>query len=529
MASPLCPKPAFGRLNRGHPLAQGLCLCLPLHEAGGSTLYDVGGGEQHGAMTSFGASPWGGSLYGWSLAFDGAATYVQGTKVTSTFGSGKFSVAVLFKAGSTGAVQPLFVKEDNITRAINTYVQASGVLRFELYDGSNNPTLDTGSTWNDGQWHLAVWTRNGSALKCYVDGVLANGNTSTVNDCSLATALYRLGRRTWSGGSGTYLSGGMAGVWAWEGVELTADQVARHYADPFGMLRRRSLTLKRAGTLFTKSLLATSAAAAVAVKQPSRTLSTASPASAAVLALRTLRRAVSAASVSAATVVKLKVNLKTVSATSASNAAVSRQAWKSTAAASSAAAAVTKRAGGIRAATSAAQGLVAGVRSRFFTLSATISAQGTVAALQSRLLTALGASTGAAATKRSVSKNAAGMSAASGSASRSVARTVTGSSPAIGSVARLLPYACAAACAALGYSQRLAVCVLAAVSPTAAAFLTSLTARLAPTISRLRTRFGGSALSGSAAASRLSGQPGAAELRHQAGTNGLRSRNITKD
>jgi hypothetical protein len=174
--------------------------------------------------------------------------YVQGTRVTSTFGSGKFSIAVLFRASNTGATQPLFVKEDSITRAINTYVQGSGVLRLELYDGSNNPTLDTGSTWNDGLWHLAVWTRSGSTLRCYVDGKLENGATDTVNDCSLATALYRLGRRTWSGGAGNYLSGGIAGVWAWEGVELQASQVAQHYADPFGMLRRRSLVLKASAT-----------------------------------------------------------------------------------------------------------------------------------------------------------------------------------------------------------------------------------------------------------------------------------------
>lgn len=239
MSSPICPKPAFGRFNRAHPLAPGLCVCLPFHEAGGATLYDLGGCEQHGAMTSFGVSPWGGSPFGWALAFDGAATYVQGTKVTSTFGSGKFSIAVLFKAGATGAVQPLFTKEDSITRAINTYVQPSGVLRLELYDGSNNPTLDTTSTWTDGLWHLAVWTRNGGALTCYVDGKPEVSVSTTVNDCSLATALYRLGRRSWAGGSGTYLSGGMAGLWLWEGVELTAGQVARQYADPFAMLRTR--------------------------------------------------------------------------------------------------------------------------------------------------------------------------------------------------------------------------------------------------------------------------------------------------
>ena len=118
-----------------------------------------------------------------ALMFDGSNDYVLSGSCDST--------------GNTGMTIEAWIKTNNSAKniIIQTYGSAAYISRFTagkvifLFDGSslNNSASDESiSSINDGQWHHAVGTNDGSITKIYVDGrleksfseTLLNGNRS---------------------------------------------------------------------------------------------------------------------------------------------------------------------------------------------------------------------------------------------------------------------------------------------------------------------------------------------------------------
>jgi hypothetical protein len=133
-----------------------------------------------------------------------AGTIIAGTPVTTAFparyrlnqsGSGQslwlnaqqtnptvYSIGVWFKtsiAGGTklmGFVQYTATSEGGYDRHI--YIGRDGKIYYGAYN--NSPTTTSSSaTFNDGKWHLAVATQNGSSGKLYVDSTLVGSFTAT--------------------------------------------------------------------------------------------------------------------------------------------------------------------------------------------------------------------------------------------------------------------------------------------------------------------------------------------------------------
>src|ERR1700729_1971261 len=85
-------KPNWPMLRRGHPLAQGLVLGLPVFEGSGATANDLSGYSDNGVLT--GGVTWVGGPSGWALKLDGTSGYISIPSSPSLpDGSAPFSVA----------------------------------------------------------------------------------------------------------------------------------------------------------------------------------------------------------------------------------------------------------------------------------------------------------------------------------------------------------------------------------------------------------------------------------------------------
>jgi len=93
-------KPSFCRLNRNHPLSQGLAIALPCHEGSGPTLSDVSGNLFTGTSGGAGAT-WAGGQSGWGLKYDGTSTAYHSLGTTAgNPGAGDLSLATWIKVAN---------------------------------------------------------------------------------------------------------------------------------------------------------------------------------------------------------------------------------------------------------------------------------------------------------------------------------------------------------------------------------------------------------------------------------------------
>jgi large repetitive protein len=107
----------------------------------------------------------------------------------------------------------------------HVYMLNNGQLVFGVNAGGQ-VTLQTPTSYNDGNWHYVVATQGSDGMRFYVDGQLVGSNlTATAQNYS---GFWRVGGdSTWAGTSG-YLAGTIDEV-AFYSKELTGAQVLTHY------------------------------------------------------------------------------------------------------------------------------------------------------------------------------------------------------------------------------------------------------------------------------------------------------------
>lgn len=120
---------------------------------------------------------------GQGLHFESGVTdYLEGEDVsTFDFGTGPFSVSLWFKTSFAGAGVRLVNTRTICTHDVFWEVNI-GVGKFQpCVEGGSAETLTClagNATVNDDEWHHAVFTRNGTSLKGYVDGALDDTATA---------------------------------------------------------------------------------------------------------------------------------------------------------------------------------------------------------------------------------------------------------------------------------------------------------------------------------------------------------------
>jgi len=107
----------------------------------------------------------------------------------------------------------------------------SGKIRFQMYDGTNNPFLDSTSTPSGSAWHMITTVRNTTTdqLLIYIDGVL---DCTPATDTTTSTPTYSnfyLGTQNNSAFFNGYLD--ECGVWS---RALTSAEIQSLYGGGFG-------------------------------------------------------------------------------------------------------------------------------------------------------------------------------------------------------------------------------------------------------------------------------------------------------
>jgi hypothetical protein len=166
-----------------------------------------------------------------AVAFGGGTGYVATT--TSYSDPSQYSIELWFKTSTPEG--KLIGFENEQTGASNSYdrqiyMTNSGQLVFGQYTGSV-VTVTSSASYNDGKWHQAVGTYDGSNLVLYVDGAEV-ASASAGNPQNFA-GYWRIGGGALQGWpslpSSAYFQGAIGEVAIWNSTVLSAAQAANHY------------------------------------------------------------------------------------------------------------------------------------------------------------------------------------------------------------------------------------------------------------------------------------------------------------
>jgi PKD repeat protein len=216
----------------------------PLSEGSGTVLADRAGFSDsliQGAVTLGASGPVSGS--GTGATFKGGENTPSGgqpgpNSSVGTIGTqpalGAFSIEAWFKttSGSGGGLvdQGLYQAKDSATIDKTLYLDPSGRVHFGVQNNLNRQAINGGSAYNNGVWHHAVGTFNGSTLVLYVDGV-AVASRGAVTDNIAYPGYWRIGGDNlagWPSRSGNYIAGSIADVAVYP-TALASGTVSAHF------------------------------------------------------------------------------------------------------------------------------------------------------------------------------------------------------------------------------------------------------------------------------------------------------------
>lgn len=240
-------KPPLGaQVNAGHPLAQGLVLCVPMLDGGGRTVTDLSFGPQ--ANGSFvGTLPWAQTSLGLATQLNGSngnrISFLNPPKLQFT-GASSFSIHLLVtKDGGDGTLRYLFTNDNNTgTRdLINCrFHDTSNQLVFAVGNSSQLGTVTgaTAVTAAASTPRSLCFVRDTQAdqLRIYLDGK-EDGVATDASSTSWAAP-----NDNWTTGTpnGIVPNGKYIQILVWNRV-VTPAEIQELYVDPFVLLRGRKV------------------------------------------------------------------------------------------------------------------------------------------------------------------------------------------------------------------------------------------------------------------------------------------------
>lgn len=227
------------KLHTSKSISVGLVAAYPFQEGVGTSLADLTTFQN--STSSFtggngGIPVWVPGQFGHSLFFDvaGQAYAVIPDSPSMNVQTGPFSLVTWVKTIPTGNTKTIISKGRNSgTFTYILYVNATtGYPGFSLYDGTNNPGIDS-TTVNvaDGGWHQVVGIYDGSNLNIYIDGKFNISTSAGAYSGTTTTGTTLLGRWAFNN---QYFNGDMDAVLIYNRA-LSAVEVQQLYYDPFCM------------------------------------------------------------------------------------------------------------------------------------------------------------------------------------------------------------------------------------------------------------------------------------------------------
>jgi hypothetical protein len=128
-----------------------------------------------------------------ALSFNGTSGYVAVNGAAGEISpTGNYSISAWFKSTATGVAEIFgFGNSSNTTplSSLSIGAAAAGGIYFNLRDNSGTNIQASSTTpFNNGNWHFAVGTKNGSVFSAYVDGVLQASTTGSTGAATFNTA-----------------------------------------------------------------------------------------------------------------------------------------------------------------------------------------------------------------------------------------------------------------------------------------------------------------------------------------------------
>lgn len=116
-----------------------------------------------------------------AILLDGVADDEEHVQISQqmSFGTGEFTVEGWFRSWSQAA-QPIWDNGGGTSKKVELMLQGGQVLGKVASSSTNKRTLTSpSSSYADGAWHQAVFTRSGTSFKLYVDGSLVTSATDS--------------------------------------------------------------------------------------------------------------------------------------------------------------------------------------------------------------------------------------------------------------------------------------------------------------------------------------------------------------
>jgi trimeric autotransporter adhesin len=141
--------------------------------------------------------------------FSGSNVLVQPYNSSLDPGTGDYSFVCWFKCSPVSGEQMIMRRFSNVSVTggmMMRVVASSSALQWYVRDTSSNAnTVQSPSAVDDGNWHCAVGTRQGSTAQLYLDGVLVTTQTCSANSHDPGTtANLVIGAEEVTGSPGTY-------------------------------------------------------------------------------------------------------------------------------------------------------------------------------------------------------------------------------------------------------------------------------------------------------------------------------------
>lgn len=230
-------KPDYPELDPLDPINLGLVGVWPLGEGRGLTARDISGRNNHGTINTTGY-PWGKSHHG-GLALSLPGTNVDTNSVTVPNSSsinivGAISMACWAYPTISNAFQSLIDRSNGAgaSRQYAMYLSSAGVTKIFVALGATNiGDVVVTPNWVVNQWNFVALTADGTNVRVYINGVLANTTASAALPTSQTQSLY-LGREV---GNNFSLNGRMDIPRIWARV-LSPSEIARLYSEPYAGL-----------------------------------------------------------------------------------------------------------------------------------------------------------------------------------------------------------------------------------------------------------------------------------------------------
>ena len=211
-----------------HSLGSEIIADWPLDEVSGTAISDSSGNGFNATFNgTVGAGSYVPGVYGNAVYLDGTTNYIR-TSNSLSVTLNSFSASAWFKTTS-GADQKIISADVS-----NHYLQTlSGNLRI----CTANVCAPVGSKkYNDGLWHFAVVTGDGTSTRGYVDGVLQV--TQTANSSTITSTTFSIGA---TGGTFAQRFTGSIDEVRVYGAVLNASAIKKMYADGIANLSASSL------------------------------------------------------------------------------------------------------------------------------------------------------------------------------------------------------------------------------------------------------------------------------------------------